>query len=885
MSVSVASLPDPIEPDWWDDRRVHLDAGLGFVSYRSPKPPLQGRIPDFEIASLGDDLPEIGNRNSALVLPHLTPERLADRSFVKLAGSMAAEAARRRIAVIAATSLGEHEFAATSGTSEAEPWDLDLDALVGGTDLVFVLESRCLARVSGNDAAYLTPIEARLARGLTESRIPYQRQRFIGHLCVDFLVGEALVVECDGIRYHDPAVDRKRDGELEARGYTVLRLPGRLIHADTATAVAQVKSRLDGFVTPLFQLPANFTEPQKAAASHLGGPARVSAPAGSGKTSVIEQRVKGLIAKGVDPSRLCAISFTNRAVEEMQRRLAGAAAAGTRFTTIHKLAKEISEHGPQGRKRRPIQGVRSSRSPTRWTVLSSLLDDSERFWRDRELWPDALTTYRQSFAIPDLSDFPAAKRPSPERLVELHSAYDAELNQRGLTDYEGYILNAVRSLARSSEYRQTWNAKYDYWIVDEYQDLPSSKLGLLRLLASPQDNLFVVGDDDQIIYGFAGASIRSFADFSSVYPGASDYVLDKNFRCDHEIVVRSSWLIDRNNERIAKNIRPYKQLGDLDAVTIGDPANYDKEALRFVQSELKRGIPPDEIALLFRLKDFASPVELQLERAGIPYVPCSYASFFEKKVVTNIRAWLRLATDSASPQDVRATLKWPKRYLNAGQLDLAVQSLDGTTISRAEASEAALIAARAQDEGVKRHALEEWCAFLARAPESSPPAAILNALNLRSVADELDADAGDAPAAVLFDVFARLAAEFDTVANLERWIAARGNDRDYSFDGPETSAAARAQAGRVLLTSIHQVKGQEFTAVGVLSPPDGMPDRRAVTLAQKEEERRIAYVAITRAETSLLFAASTEYANELSVSRQGETWAAYRSRPSPGVQG
>jgi DNA helicase-2/ATP-dependent DNA helicase PcrA len=865
-----------IEDRWWADRRENLRAGLGFVAYRASDPPFTGRVPDFTTVAIGDELPESSDGATALVLPHLTPERLTDRVFVHQAGSLAAEATRRCIPVIAATSVSERELAAMPLTSDAEPWELDIDSLVGGTDLVFVLESSCVARFrDSDDAAYLTPIEARLARGLDERGISYVRQHFIGYHCVDFLVDGSLVVECDGAGYHDPDWDANRDEFLRARGYRVLRLSGRLIHHDTATAVDRIVGSLNGHGRRSYQPDEELSPPQMDAVMHGSGAARVSAPAGSGKTRVIAERVKRLISDGVDPSRICAISFTNKAVDEMNDRLARVA-PDTRFTTIHSLAKEISERGPTGRRRLLIQGARSSRTPTRWAVLRPLLEETETFWRARDIWLDAITAYRQSFVVPDLSDFPEEQRPLPERLIELHYAYDRELESRGLTDFEGYILNALRGLARSAEYRQVWSSRYDYWIVDEYQDLPAAKLGLLRLLTSPADNVFIVGDDDQIIYGFAGADPGSFARFPLMYPKAADFRLGDNYRCDHEIVVRSSWLISRNTMRVDKPIRPVKSLG-RPSVVVEDPSRYDEATLRFVKRELRRGVAPHDVALLFRLKDFAVPVEAKLAKAGIPYVPCSYVSFFDKSVVARTRSWLRLAANQASLADLRETLKWPKRYLKGEHLDRVAVEAGSEPVSRLGAVDAALRAAEGISEGQKRDALERWGAFVHRLGAVASPSQIIDDLNLRSVVDELDTEPGDVPAAVSFDVFRRFASEFDTVDELEDWIRRHGDDRDYAFDNTSPQSAG-AQTGRVLLASIHQAKGQEYRSVAVLGPPDGMPDQRAVTLAALEEERRIAYVAVTRAEESLLFAASTQYQAELTCSPTGETWDDYVAR-------
>lgn len=876
MQERPIAVTESIEDRWWTDRRENLRAGLGFVAYRASDPPFTGRVPDFTIVTVSHELPESSDGATALVLPHLTTERLTDRAFVQQAGSLAAEATRRRIPVVAATSATERQFAAMPRTSDAEPWELDVDSLVGGTDLVFVLESSCVARFKdSDDAAYLTPIEARLARGLDEGGISYLRQHFIGYHCVDFLVDNSLVVECDGAGYHDSDWDASRDEYLGARGYRVLRLSGRLIHHDTAAAVEQIEGMLNGQAQRPYRPVEALSPGQIEAVMHRRGPARVSAPAGSGKTRVIAERVTRLIAEGVDPSRICAISFTNKAVDEMRDRL-DRVAPDTRFTTIHSLAKEISEGGPSGRRRQLVQNARSSKTPTRWAVLRPLLDEGETFWRARDIWLDAITAYRQSFVVPHLSDFPEEQRPHPERLIELHHAYDRELEKRGLTDFEGYILNGLRGLARSADYRQMWSAKYDYWIVDEYQDLPAAKLGLLRLLTSPADNLFIVGDDDQIIYGFAGADPGSFAQFPLMYPESADFRLGDNYRCDHEIVVRSSWLISRNTMRVEKPIRPVKTLG-RPSVVVEDPSAYDEAALRFVKRELRRGVEPHDVALLFRLKDFAVPVEAKLAKAGIPYVPCSYVSFFEKSVVARTRSWLRLAVDQASLADLRETLKWPKRYLKGEHLDRVAVEAGTEPVSRLGAADAALRAADGISEGEKRDALERWAAFVHRLGAVASPSQIIDDLNLPSVVDDLDTEPGDVPAVVSFDVFRRFASEFDTVQELEDWIRRHGDDRDYAFDNTSPQSAG-AQGGRVLLASIHQAKGQEYRSVAVLGPPDGMPDQRAATPAALEEERRIAYVAVTRAEESLLFAASTQYQTELGCSPTGERWDDYLAR-------
>jgi DNA helicase-2/ATP-dependent DNA helicase PcrA len=866
-----------IEDVWWNDRHHLLKSGLGFVAYRTDRPPLVGRHPDFECLAIGDEIAP-DSEPQALVLPHLSRELLHDPDHVGRIKRSVKEALRSNVALLVSTSLTEGGFVGSLATSDASPWELDVGALLAGDDLVLAIESCCIARaVTQGDARYLTPIEARLARALDQSAISFRRQAWVGAYCVDFLFQSGLIVECDGARYHDASRDAVRDEELRRRGHSVLRLTGRHIIRDTADCVRRIESALS-VSSDEADASADLTERQARAVAHGAGPARVSAPAGSGKTRVVKHRVERLIADGVHPSRICAISFTNKAVDEMRSRLPDAANDGTRFTTIHSLAKEISESPPLGARKENLQTARSRWSPTRWTVVKGLLKpDEAAVWGARDLWLDTIASFRQGFRVPDLSDFPTAARPTEERILEVHAAYDGVLRAKGYTDFEGYIIDAIRVLARSAETRRLWSSKFDYWIVDEYQDLPAGKLSLLRLLTAPGNDLFVVGDDDQILYGFCGASTKGFGTFPDLFAGTTDYVLGENFRCAHEIVVRTSWLIERNVDRVSKPLEPHKALVPADVVRFGDEGAYAAEAVEFVRHEQRRGVPLDEVALLFRIKDFAVPVERALQAAEIPFIRCSTGSFFQRSVVKGARAWLRIFGSHATNKDVDHALRWPWRYLKRQHLDLVLSQLArNESIDAATASSAARLAANRIEDPQKQHALEDWATRIEAIPTGVPPADALTLLGLRTALEEAQPDPGESSPLALFDVFLRLCTEFRSTPELEQWIATYGVDPDYSFeDQPADGVGTRL--GYVTLSSIHQAKGREFHSVGVLGPQDGMPDSRALTYAALEEERRIAYVAATRASESLLWAASRQYARELCESVDGLTWDEYRS--------
>ncbi len=877
VEVGPNAARHPVVAAWLAAQDANLGRGIGLISYQT----------DAEItAVLGLRSDGLISTNGALVLPVLTEELLSGPQVVDLHRDVAVARHDKR-AILAATPLAEAALAGAR-SSTSNPSELDATDLVARAELAFILEQSCVARVvsNGSAALYLTPIEARLAAALRARGVDFRPQVEIGRFRADFLIApgpadERLVVECDGAGFHDDVRDAARDRELRELGYTVLRFSGSQIYQDApacAAAVVSAMRAIDGPSPHSLSVDSSLSARQAEAVSHRDGPARVAAPAGSGKTRVIAARVRQLAACGVDPARICAISFTNKAVDEMRERLPELADRTT-FTTLHALAKGIAEAA--GSKRTLIQGIRPDRArsiPTRWAVLKPLLDPDEyKFRASNELWVDAVTTYRQSFELPDLEDWDAGNRPAAQRFREVCDEYDRELRDRNLTDFEGWIHDALRALASDPARRDLEAAKFDYWIVDEYQDLPLGKLKLLRLLVAPARNVFVVGDDDQVLYGFAGASPNIFRSFSSEFPGAAQYVLDANFRSPHELVVRTRWLIERNRNRVEKQTRAHQELDGADRVRTEIRSDYDALAESFVRDRLSAGVPPDHIAVLFRLRDMAVPIERRLATAGIPHARCSHERFFERGSVRALLSWLMLVAGPRRdwPALLQDTLRWPPRYLRNETIAALIDEV--ASDEELTLTDVLTTADAYRDElntGHQPDALAKYIATVRNASANASPTAILDALALRALMKNEAAGAGQASPVVIYDVLYRLASQFVTVAELIQWVQREGSNSDYDFS---SDSEASTPPGAVTLASIHQAKGQEWPHVAVVGPLDGMPDRRAATSGQLEEERRIAYVAATRAQESLLFCASPQYAEELGARADGLTWADYRA--------
>ena len=593
-----------------------------------------------------------------------------------------------------------------------------------------------------------------------------------------------------------------------------------------------------------------------------------------------------LIRQGVAPERICALSFTNAAVEEMEARL-GADGTGVRFTTLHALASDICRER-YGR-RSICQGSRPG-GLTRAAVVRTLLRPNEFRARSAvRLWVDALSEYRQSLRLPDLGDLPIKDEDEVARFLEVHAEYEAALARRNATDFEGLVLDAIRILTSEPVRRLDWAGRYDHWIVDEFQDLPAGKLKLVRLLAAPHRNLFLVGDDDQVIYGFAGATPRGLLDLSESLPDIREYVLDTNFRCPHELVVRSQWLIRRNLHRKDKGTVAHRPLERDERVVVRADAAYDRVAVEWVSAQISRGAKPEEIALLFRIKDMAAPVEHALRAAGLRFTPCARPDFYELPVVLHARSWLRVVSGSAVAQDFERSLKWPTLYLTKAATDWLIDAIN---------PEERIAAAAAQPQGVPRsekqtaeelgERLKRYSATIVAARLHSTPLDILRRLSLEAAADAFPAPAGAAPARVTLAILARVASYFPTVAEMERWIANEARDPDYA--PPETLADDQLEptpSGSILLASVHAAKGRQFPAVAVLGPLDGMPDKRAETDEQFEGGAASRLRRCNQSSGTALVLRVKLYASELNRSPDGISWLTYRhggssdsSRPS-----
>jgi superfamily I DNA/RNA helicase len=506
---------------------------------------------------------------------------------------------------------------------------------------------------------------------------------------------------------------------------------------------------------------------QAAAATLPDGPAQIIAPAGSGKTTTLIARLGVLLGRGVDPASILVVTFNREAAAELTSRIASRLgplvprANEIEVRTLHALARQVLlDVGT------PFELVADRLPLLRAARRRALVGRRE----DAPPLPDAgaLDTL--------ISAWKVEGRPPPAEAEPVVAGYAALLSARGALDFDDLVVRAVELLTSDPALRLRWQSRFVHVCVDEFQDVDAAQLRLVQLLAAPQDNLFVVGDDDQTIYAWRLADVRRILDFGRQYPNARRVQLATNYRCPADVVAASRRLIDVNAERFAKRIEPASGAPPAALHSFATTAlDWPDELVQLAVKEAKQG---RRACFLARTRTELAPVSLALIRAGVPH-----------------------ATSLAAPAEAEAVV--------------------------------ALV-----DE-------------LRRLPSATPPFHAL--LRLRAGRGWRRADAAD----TLGDE------DHAALDALLGWAA--GYDRSEPFLRGYDAAIARLAALRdptapIELVTVHGAKGREWHLVVIVGFEDErFPNRRSLVDADNparalEEERRLAYVALTRATRRLVLA-------------------------------
>jgi DNA helicase-2/ATP-dependent DNA helicase PcrA len=607
---------------------------------------------------------------------------------------------------------------------------------------------------------------------------------------------------------------------------------------------------------------------QRAAVEHAQGAVLVVAGAGSGKTRVLTARVAHLLGHGVPPEAVLAFTFTNRAAREMRDRIA---------RTLGGVAERVwvgTFHGT---------GVRILRREARVGTVDGLR--AEFVIYDREDQESVLGEVVQALGLPEgalrtgevlrrISDAKnalvsaaelerLAVSPHERRIAECYRRYQQALRAQGALDFDDLIAEVVQLMRTRPEVAARYQRRFQHVLVDEYQDTNHAQFRLVQGLAAGHGNLFVVGDDDQSIYGWRGADLSNVLDFEQAFPGAAVIRLEQNYRSTANILRAANAVIANNRDRKGKRLWCEREEGArLRFVMAADELDEARKVRAFLQERLRRGGRLDECAVLYRTNAQSRALETELRQQGLRYEIVGGISFFARREVKDLLAYLRLA---ANPTDRVAFWRvWntPRRGLG----DAVRARLE----ARATETPLEALRALAAEGTLKGGSRAGAAAFLGlmdelRARLAAPPAELLRLVLERTeylrVLDEFaDGEAADRRANV--EELVAAAAEFAPAEGAEGVLG-------FLAETALLTDADRLEEGadRVLLLTAHNAKGLEFAAVVVAGLEEGLlPHASALEEpGELEEERRLFYVALTRARDEVLLTA-----------------AAYRRRMVPG---
>ena len=550
--------------------------------------------------------------------------------------------------------------------------------------------------------------------------------------------------------------------------------------------------------------------------------ARVIAPAGSGKTRVLTERARVLLdAWGLPPASVALVAYNVRAREELEQRLA--ALRGVRIRTLNSLSLRLAGD------------VRTIEERDARNRLSQFLSLPRKADADPvAVWLEALTRVRLGLRDPKTVE---ADLPDTAGLDEVARSYRGALAARGEVDFDEQVVQAIARLLRDPGFRRSAQRSARVLLVDEFQDLTPAHLLLLRLLSGPAGAVFGVGDDDQTIYGYAGASPEWLVDFERWFPGSAHHALEVNYRCAPAVVAGAANLLTRNAVRFAKEIRPRPDRAAGDGKLDLRPPSSDPAAttVAAVSDVIGRGAAPADVAVLCRVNSLLAPVQVLLQHRGVAVRSPVDERFLNRSTVRAALAWCALAVappKSKAWRQLEEAARRPRRGMS--------ESLRGLAAKQKSAADLRSLAQWLEGKNSVRDAVKiEELADDVDAIRAAAGAGTVGVLRV------LRDDVGLASSAAALDTwsYGSVSSHEDDLDALLSLAALQPDPAAFEPWLREQLSIPPDPAG-VTLASVHAVKGREWPHVVVHHASVGILPHRLVE--DVEEERRVFHVAITR---------------------------------------
>lgn len=581
-----------------------------------------------------------------------------------------------------------------------------------------------------------------------------------------------------------------------------------------------------------------FNPSQEKAISHVNGPMMVLAGPGSGKTTVITHRTKYLIENGIDPGNILVLTFTRAAAREMQERFAAlmeGKSARVCFGTFHSIFFTILKHAYR------YQASNIVREEQKNQYIREMIEQYNLEIEDEhEFVPSVLGEI--SFVKSEMLslDHYYSQNCSEAVFKRMYKGYEERMRRAGLLDFDDMLVMCHELFVQRKDILKAWQNKFQYILIDEFQDINKIQYEIVKMLALPHQNLFIVGDDDQSVYRFRGAKPEIMLGFTKDYPKANTVLLGTNYRSTKEIVDTATILINHNTKRYKKKLTAARGAGK--PVITCASKEPQEETLRIVEEirdYIRAGYRLEDIAILYRTNLNSRLMVEKLMEYNIPFtMKDSLPNLYEHWISKNVLAYIQAAGGDLKRSNILQIINRPNRYISR-------DALEDHTVSWNQ------VKSFYQDKGwmVERIEQLEYDLLMIK---SMPPAAAVNYIRKAVGYDDYIKEYARfrrMKEEELLEVLEQLKESAAGFSTMDGWF---GHMEAYKEKLQEQARGQKAAVEGVSLMTMHSSKGLEFKIVYILDVNEGItPHRKAVLDADIEEERRMFYVAMTRAKERL----------------------------------
>lgn len=603
-------------------------------------------------------------------------------------------------------------------------------------------------------------------------------------------------------------------------------------------------------------MPGTFNREQEEAITHKGGPLMVLAGPGSGKTLVITYRVKWLIENtGVHPSNILVITFTRAAAEEMKKRFFmfdGMANTPVTFGTFHSIFFMILRYAYR------YTAANIIREDVKRRYIKEMTENMELEIEDENEFLSGIIN-EISYVKGEMMSlsYYHSNNCSDELFAQIYGGYEKRLREENLIDFDDMLVFCYELLKEREDIRTLWQNKFQHILIDEFQDINKVQYEIIRMLAGKGDHLFIVGDDDQSIYRFRGARPEIMLGFEKDYPEAKKVILNTNYRCSEEIVESAEHLISHNTKRFPKNMQAAR--GSKVPITfrnLKDAGEECTDILKGIRFYYKKGISLEDMAVIFRTNTQPRLLVGRLMEYNIPFqMRDVIPNIFDHWIARNILTYIKLAMGNRDRKLFLQVMNRPKRYISRSMItepQVDLKKLKQQTFGKKWLYE-------------KIDKLEMDLYLLRKMEPYAAIQYIRNGIGYEDYMNEYAQFRRMNPDD-LEEVLNQIQESAKEYHSFEEWFA---YIESYGEELRKQVEAGRQQKSGVTLTTMHSSKGLEYEVVFVMDINEGVtPHKKAVKEADLEEERRLFYVAVTRAKTYLfLYSVKELYQKDAQISR------------------